>query len=222
MADMGDLSYMYNTDQEIGTLPTIMFSKGLTFTPAEINMSIRPGWFWHEQEEPHSLERLFRTYITSYGANACMHLNLPPNRDGLIDERDVKRLQEFGDLIRKEFGTPIPCTVEKEEGGSPLQPKYHIHFDEVRKDVKYIVLREDIAEGQRVESFKIMAHFPSGAQFPLYQGTVIGNRMICMLQDPFALQNPLIDDRRFPGFQDLTLQITSARDEVIIKDIQVF
>ncbi len=222
MADMGDLSYMYNTDQEIGTLPTIMFSKGLTFTPAEINMSIRPGWFWHEQEEPHSLERLFRTYITSYGANACMHLNLPPNRDGLIDERDVQRLQEFGDLIRKEFGTPIPCTVEKEEGGSPLQPKYHIHFDEVRKDVKYIVLREDIAEGQRVESFKIMAHFPSGAQFPLYQGTVIGNRMICMLQDPFALQNPLIDDRRFPGFQDLTLQITSARDEVIIKDIQVF
>ena len=45
-------------------MPNILYSKGLTFTPAEINMSIRPGWFWHKNEEPHSLERLYHTYLS--------------------------------------------------------------------------------------------------------------------------------------------------------------
>ena len=43
MAEEGSLSYLYNTEQELGTMPNILYSKGLTFTPAEINMSIRPG-----------------------------------------------------------------------------------------------------------------------------------------------------------------------------------
>ena len=151
-----------------------------------------------------------------------MHLNLPPNRDGLIDERDVKRLKEFGELIKKEFGTPIPCQIEKSEDGSLTQPEYKIHLEEVRKDVKYIIIREDIAQGQRIESFKIMADFGSGNQYPIYQGTTVGNRKVCMLQDPFALQNPLIDDRRFPGFKDLTIKVTSARDEVCLKSVELF
>ena len=58
-------------------------------------MSIRPGWFWHENEEPHSLERLYNTYLRSCGANACLNLNVPPTREGKFDERDVKRLKEF-------------------------------------------------------------------------------------------------------------------------------
>ena len=61
----------YNTEQELGTMPTILYYKGLVFTPSEIDISIRPGWFWHEKEEPHSLARLFHTYLTSVGANAC-------------------------------------------------------------------------------------------------------------------------------------------------------
>ncbi len=67
MAEDGDLSYLYNTDQYLGAMPNILYSKGLTFTPAEINMSIRPGWFWHEDEAPHSLHKLFSTYLTSVG-----------------------------------------------------------------------------------------------------------------------------------------------------------
>lgn len=221
MAGEGSLSYLYNTEKELGTMPNILYSEGLVFTPSEIDMSIRPGWFWHEQEKPHSLERLFHTYLTSVGANACLHLNIPPNRDGLIDQRDVDRLAELGDLIRKELGERIPASVRKEEGYGATQPVYTITLEQPRETINYVVLREDIAEGQRVESFRIVAEFESGSQYPLYQGTCIGNKKICQLQDPFAEQNPLTDDSE-PEIARLRVQVTAARDEVLMKEISIY
>lgn len=218
LADQGDLSFLYNTEEEIGTLSQILYSRGLAFVPSEIDMSIRPGWFWHEKEEPHSLERLFRTYLTSVGANACFNLNVPPNRDGLFDERDVRRLKEYGDLLKKEFGTPIPARVEKVPGCPPTQPKYTITFDKPQTDIKYVVLAEDLAQGQRVESFRIVRN---DERLAAYSGTCIGNKRICPLRDPFALQNPLTDDSK-AGATSLTVQITAARDEVFLKDILIY
>ncbi len=221
MAGEGELSFLYNTEQELGTMPNILYSRGLVFTPSEIDMSIRPGWFWHEKEEPHSLQRLFQTYLTSVGANACLHLNLPPNRDGLIDERDVARLRELGSLISRDLGKPIPTRIQKEEGHGATQPVYTITLDKPREKVNYVVLREDIAKGQRVESFRILAEFESGSQYPLYQGTCIGNKRICQLQDPFALQNPLTDNSG-PELTKLKVQVSAARDEVFLKEIAVY
>lgn len=221
LAKEGDLSYIFNTNKDLGALHNIMYSKGLTFTPSEIDMSIRPGWFWHANEEPHSLERLFHTYINSYGANACLNLNLPPNREGLIDERDVKRLKEFGELVQQEFGGKLSVNIEKVEGIANTQPKYTITFDKPRKDIKYVEIREDLTHGQRIESFRIVADFESGGNYALYEGTCVGNRKICVLQDPFADQNPLISDMA-PEIQKLTLHVTAARDEVHIKEINVF
>ena len=218
MAEEGSLSYMYNTGEEIGTMSNILYSRGLCFVPSEIDMSIRPGWFWHEQEEPHSLERLFRTYLTSVGSNACFHLNVPPTREGLIDERDVKRLKEYGSLLQKEFGTPIPAKVEKVPGCPPSQPAYTITLEKPRKDVKYVVLAEDIAQGQRVEAFRITANEGS---YPSFQGTCIGHKKICPLCDPFARQNPLLNDSA-PEIRRLTVHITAARDEVLMKEILVY
>ncbi len=249
LSDSGSLSYMYSTDQDIGALPNILFSKGLVFTPAEINMSIRPGWFWHPEEEPHSLKRLYRTWLTSYGANACMHLNLPPTKDGLIDERDVKRLQEFGELIRKEFSEPIveKCGEEardrteetrkmllgyqKKQGLCPLdasdydcQPVYRIDFDRPvsMKTLRHIVLEEDIAYGQRAESFQAVAVFENGTSYPVCHGTCIGNRRILELTDPFADQNPLTDDREGEGIASILLCVTSARGPVRMRKISIY
>ena len=221
MAEEGDLSFLYNTCQNLGTLDNILYSKGLTFTPAEIDMSIRPGWFWHEKEEPHSLERLFQVYLNSVGANCCLNLNLPPNRDGLMDVRDVQRLQELGALLDRELGHPIPARTGKRENGFPNQPVYEITFDHARNDFKYIVLREDIAKGQRVESFQIVAETADGNRYPFYQGTTIGNRKICQLADPFTGQNPLTKTLEY-GAERLLVHITSARDEVFLKEITVY
>ncbi len=223
LAGEGDLHYLYNTNQNLGGLSNIMYSDGLTFTPAEINMSIRPGWFWHPEEEPHSLERLFDTYITSVGANACFHLNIPPTTEGLFDERDVKRLQEFGDLVRKEFGEKKEAVIEKVPDCPAMQPKYTVTLAEPveMSQIKYVVLREDIAQGQRVESFQIEALTDDGSRYPFYQGTVIGNRKICPLTDPFHGQNPLT--RTIEGkVQTLIVHVTGARDAVEMKEIAVY
>lgn len=221
MAEEGDLSYLYCTDKAIGTMPNILYSKGLVFTPAEIDMSIRPGWFWHEKEEPHSLQRLFHTYLSSVGANTCLHLGVPPDRDGLIDKRDATRIKELGELIRQELGEKIPASVRKEEDCNATQPVYTVTLEQPREKINYVVLQEDIARGQRVEGFRILAEFESGGQYPLYQGTCIGHKKICQLQDPFALQNPLTDDSE-PEIRRLKVQITAARDEVLMKEISVY
>lgn len=220
MAGRGTLSYLYNTGNEIGTLHNIMYSEGLVFTPSEVDMSIRPGWFWHEKEEPHSLERLFRTYVSSVGGNACFNLNLPPNRQGLIDERDVARLKELGELLQREFGKEIPAAVRQAEFPYPTQAVYEMEF-ETPQEIRYIVLQEDIVRGQRVESFQIETEDGDGGRLPFYQGTTIGNRKICELQDPFAEQNPLT--RTFSiKTKKLIIRITSARDKVCMKSIKAY
>ena len=221
MADKGNLSWIFNTEKELGTMANILYSKGLTFTPAEINMSIRPGWFWHKEEAPHSLERLFKTYLISVGANSCLHLNLPPTTDGLIDERDITRLKELKSLLDTEFGDEATVRIEKDKTSPQTQPLYDIIFDPPVKAVKYIVLQEDIAQGQRIESFRITADFSGGNQFPIYQGTCIGNKKICQLTDPFEGQNPL-QSSTGETISRIQIRITAARDEAILKSIKVY
>ena len=212
LADEGSLLYMYNTDEEIGTLSNILYSKGLTFCASEIDTSIR-------KEEPKSLEALFNIYLTSVGGNASLHLNIPPTTEGLLDERDVKRLHEFGGLVRKEFSRPAGVKMEK-TGGSDTQAEYKLSFSE-RKSIKYVVLEEDISAGQRIESFSIYMEGKGGKSFPVYQGTTVGNRKICPLYDPFMDQNPLIaDGREMP--LSLTLKIKAARGKVILRKFEAY
>lgn len=220
LADKGNLDFLYNTDGEIGALSQIMYSKGLCFCPSEIDMSIRKGWFWHQEEEPHSLKRLCETYLTSVGANSCLHLNIPPNREGLIDERDVKRLKEFGDMIKRELGTPLPVKVERMESPD-YQPSFELHLENLEKAPRYVVIKEELTKGQRIESFSVSGAFFGGDQFPLYQGTCVGHKRICPLTDPFAEQNPLLDQRK-EKLEKLIVKVKASRGEVFIKDIQVF
>lgn len=221
LADQGGLPWIYNTDKELGALSNIMYSKGLVYCPAEIDVSIRPGWFWHPEENPRSLSWLFNTYLNSVGHNTCLNLNVPPNRNGRIDVRDVERLKEFGALLKKEFGTPYPVHISQLPGSGPTQPEYVITLDQPHNDLRYIILEEDLDFGQRVESFSITGEFFDSSKFPLYQGTTIGHKQICPLQDPFSGQNPLTDTTNGP-LHRLKLTIRSARGPVHLKSIQVF
>ena len=220
LSEYGSLDGIYNTDQFIGSLPNILYSKGLAYVPAEIDMSIHPGWFWHPDEKPHPLSRLFDTYLTSVGANACFHLNVPPDTRGRIDEQDVARLKEFGSLLRREFSAPIPAQIEEIPNRPPMQKQYRIHFHTPQRNLRYIILEEDIAQGQRVETFMISGSFTGGKEYPVFQGTCIGHRKICRLSDPFSRQNPLIG--KMDEANELVVTVTAARGEVNLKHIAVY
>ncbi len=199
----GDLSFLYNSDQEIGELGRILYSKGLVFTGAEIDMSIRPGWFYHANEEPHSLDRLFRTYVNSCGANTSFNLNVPPMPSGRFDPRDIARLKELGEALENAFGESkkVPVTVTRIDTGSDTQAKFEIRLPE-KTSVRFVNLMENIAEGQRIESFRLLANGQC-----IYNGHTVGHRKLCWV-------NAECDA--------LTLFITGARDAVDMREIGVY
>lgn len=213
-----DLSFMNNPDPDIGTLSNIMNSNGLVFAPSEFDVSIRKGWFWHKEEEPHSLERLFNIYLDTVGANGCLNLNVPPDNRGLIDERDVKRLKELGDLLKNEFKCNLAegCELKVTERMSETQCVYEIEIPEAH-EIKYIELAEDIAIGQRVENYRINFYDEKGENlredWMVYHGTTIGNKKIC----------PLYRDM-WPGIisKKLRITITASRDVPVLKSVKIF
>ncbi|MBJ6121879.1 alpha-L-fucosidase [Sphingomonas mollis] len=77
--------------------------------PAETNTSIRPGWFYHADEDAKvkSPARLIRFFDESVARGTNMHLNLPPDRRGRIADHDVAVLKSFGDAIRASFATDL-------------------------------------------------------------------------------------------------------------------
>lgn len=76
---------------------------GCDWVPAECDVSIRPGWFWHASEAPKSARNLLDIYYKSIGRNCLLLLNVPPNSSGLISAEDIKVLQEFSELRRSIF-----------------------------------------------------------------------------------------------------------------------
>ncbi len=77
--------------------------------PAECDVSIRPGWFWHEKENDRvkTPAELMTLYYESVGRGASFLLNVPPDRRGLIYEADAASLRSFGKALRATFQTDL-------------------------------------------------------------------------------------------------------------------
>ena len=205
----GTLDDMRNSDAILGSIANIMYSKALTFCPSETDMSIRPGWFYHENEEPHSLERLFNTYLRTVGGNTTFNLNIPPMPNGKFNEKDVLRLKELGEKINSEFGKNLAENAEITETkkADTYQTEFVVKLKE-KQNLKYIELAETIAEGQKVEAFRIFSATDDGFWNFEEHGTTIGSRKIVVLDN-------VTTDK-------IKIQITSARDEVKMDWIKVY
>ncbi len=205
----GTLDDIRNSEAILGSIANIMYSKALTFCPAETDMSIRPGWFYHENEEPHSLERLFDTYLRTVGGNTTFNLNIPPMPNGKFNEKDVKRLKELGDKINAEFGTNLAENAEITENKkeNSYQTEFIIKLKK-KQPLKYIELAETIAEGQKVEAFRIYSKTDDGFWNFEEHCTTIGSRKIVVLDDVTT--------------DALKVQITSARDVVKLDWVKVY
>lgn len=95
--------------------------KGSDWLPAECDVSIRTGWFWHKSQQPKKLSELLEIYYNSVGRNCLLLLNVPPNTTGLISDSDVQRVKEFKGAIDTIFSTNLAekCSlkVSSQRGG---------------------------------------------------------------------------------------------------------
>ena len=174
----GGLPDIYNDWGDLGSLDVIAYSRGLAFCPAEVDMSIRPGWFYHPEEAPHELEKLLQAYMTSVGGSAAFNLNVPPMPSGQFDPRDVQRLSELGKALRQRFGREIGAddSVTREEI-SPTQCVFHVRLPKAAA-IRCVSLSENIQEGQRIARFRLSL---PGARETLFSGATVGARRICPL-----------------------------------------
>ena len=207
------LDYLYNTQEDIGGAEQIARSEGLNFCGAEVDMSIRPGWFYHENEEPYSVERLMRAYLSSVGHNACFNLNIPPMPSGRFDPRDVKRLAEFGSALQEAFGKDMAAgrPVVRTDRPAGNQCEFALELGQP-VDIRYIALREQIEKGQRVSEYRLSWRDADGYWSGEKYGTTIGHKQIVEMA---ANGKPVRTDA-------VKLLITMARDRVEDVGISVY
>ena len=192
------------SDRDLGSREALAGEDALCWYPAEVNTSIRPGWFWHasEDDQVKPLEKLIDIYEKSVGGNATFLLNIPPTRDGLFHVNDVARLREFGQYLQSCYGQNLldeHTTLTAPEGlpghsidsirtqeesfycpaqeGQPAE--IIIKFSEERT-FRRIVMQEQITQSQRVERYAIdVLHNEQWQEAAA--GLVIGHKRIVTL-----------------------------------------
>lgn len=168
-------------DEDLGSREVLSKHANLAWYPAEVDVSIRKGWFFHSRENGtvKSPKKLMNIYLNSVGNNCTLLLNVPPSNKGIIHRKDVKALKEFGRRIQSVTQNPVivsrPGKLNYDNG------YFEYRFDSDKK-LKYCVLEEDIAKGQRVEQFDLYLLKPNGKYKKAYSGTVIGSKKIIALK----------------------------------------
>ncbi|NBP69398.1 MAG: glycoside hydrolase family 29 [Cytophagia bacterium] len=187
---------------------------GTHWIPAEVNTSIRPGWFYHEKEDSmvKTPEQLFDIYLTSVGRGSTLLLNVPPDRRGLLHENDVRALKEWRTLIDQTFATDLAQdAIVKSDTYRGNDTQYHADKlidkdvktfwatdDDTKtgsitlelsesKLIKYVVLQEPIQLGQRVKSFTISV-WKNGQWQEAANGNTIGYKRIMKIEPTTTTQ----------------------------------
>ncbi len=175
--------------------------QALIWYPAECDVSIRPGWFYHAEEDSKvkSLDHLLDIYSKSVGRNSVLLLNIPPDRRGLIHENDAQRLAEFGAEIRKRFGQSL---AERRGKGALLE----LRLNKPGR-IDHAIVMEDIRQGERVKEYAVEA-LEGDHWKVLRQGTVIGHKQLI----------------RFPPLEvsRVRLRITKSEAEPRIRKFAVY
>ena len=151
---------------------------GKYWIPAECDVSIRPGWFYHKEEDDKvkTPEQLFDLYLKSVGRGATLLLNVPPDRRGLINENDSVALVGFKNLREESFkenlcknavtniisGNAIKNIASLNDNNvntfivikDVQKEKIQIHFKKPTI-INCIILKEFIEDGQSVQEFNI-------------------------------------------------------------------
>ena len=211
---------------------------GTHWLPAECDVSIRPGWFYHAEEDARvkTPAQLMDIYDKSVGRNGSLLLNLPVDRRGLVHENDVAALMAFRKLREAAFARNLaagmPATAADTRPGRAFAAgnavdgsagTYWAAGDGVtdawlavdfgqEKTVDCAVVQEAIALGQRVEAFTIEA-FTAGEWKTVFEGTTIGHKRIVRFA-PIAASKVRLHIRRAracPAISNFALYHAAAK-----------
>ena len=188
-----------NKSEDLGSRELLARANELFWYPSEVDVSIRPGWFYHpaEDNQVKSLARLVDIYFESVGYNSVLLLNIPPDTRGLIHENDARRLHELGQYIQRTFATDYSLagnrTFTGREGDS-----FEIEIQD-NVPVNTLMLQEDIEQGQRIEAFTVEASI-DGTWLPIAQGTTVGYKRLVRFDNLVADKLRVTIDRSRADF----------------------
>ncbi|GGO58687.1 alpha-L-fucosidase [Streptomyces lasiicapitis] len=150
--------------------------------PAECDVSIRPGWFFHEDERPKSVEQLTDIWFRSVGRNAVLLLNIPPDKRGLLPDADVARLREF----RQRIDAELPADLAAAPGARVVRRGGVVTVDLGReREADRVRLAEDVPRaGQQIESFVVEARSGDGTWTKVAGAGTVGASRVLVLAAP--------------------------------------
>ena len=201
---------------------------GTLFSIGEADVSLRPGWFYHDDQDPKSLEELVEIYFHSVGRGTPLLLNIPPNQDGLFDERDIQRLYEFraycDELYREDLAlggkvsgpalsSDFACHhltdgLETSSWASDADLPIHLELDlGSPKTFDVIELREDLKLGQRIAAFHVQVEV-DGVWQEFGMGFTVGHKRL--------LRGPLVEA------QKVCVMITEAQCMPVLTKISLY
>ena len=193
--------------RDLGSRELIAKAQEVSWYPSEVDVSIRPGWFYHpyQDSQVRTLENLVDIYYTSVGRNSVLLLNIPPDTRGLIHEIDAQRLKDLRSYLDETFDENLlvrRSRLWKAEEGDTRE-------FEVKDGAVFntLLIREDITKGQRTEAFTLEA-FAGGHWTRIAEGTTIGyNRLL-----------------KFPATtaEKIRITIVSTRKTALISEVGLF
>ena len=173
---------IFGKAKDLGGRDIVARATELFWYPSEVDVSIRPGWFYHTDQDKQvkSLNHLTDIYFKSVGYNSVLLLNIPPDLRGLINENDVQRLKEFSSYLKKTFACNYVLKGnEAWHGTSGTVRQYDIQKDAL---VNTFMIQEDISKGQRIESFLVEA-YKDGSWTHMAEGTTVGYKRLVRFSD---------------------------------------
>lgn len=239
-APVDEFTWPDMTANELGTLTKLQeaLNKGwyLHYYPAETNTSIRHGWFWRDEKQyVKSTAEILDIWYRSVGGNSVFLLNIPPNRDGLFPDRDVKVLEEVGQITKKTFAVNLAegaTATASEIRNSIFGAHYALDGNTatcwmpkdgtksaqltimLKKPATFnrVMFQENIRDySQRIEKFEIDAFIDNGWHKIAF-GTTVGYKKICRIDTITTdmIRIRILDSRVCPTISNFGLYLEPA------------
>ena len=205
--------------------------EGKQYSVGEADVSIRSGWFYHDNQEPKSLRELMDIYFKSVGRGTPLLLNIPPNQDGKFADADVARLKEFRQTLDQLYSVDYATGTLVEAESTRCNPLYkasHLTDGDEKtswapadhaKNGSFVLdlgkeqhfdvveLKETIEKGQRISAFTIDVAV-NGQWVPYGAGSTVGYRRL--------IKGQPVDSRY------IRVSITDAQATPILNGVSVY